>query len=718
MINIQVHPFKSKKIIKKNKNDIILFLTEANFLKGLLSREQCFVDNLKSIQKKINNKNDDSKKIIFIIYDIKGKKLKDKSLTINVEDFLTYDTRDLIELKSKITIESKIPLLGIKKSFYFFYTLKEKIIRKELVEKLTSAGHSSSKSEGYINSILTKRSLIGCFTSFKIVDIVFKRMFKEINFTSIEPLEELEKKYFVVYCSSHRSYLDSGILYHQLVKNSSRIPYIVAADKMRSNWLGRIGSHSGVFFIKRKKVDELYNKVIKLHLKQIEETGATFEVFVEGQRSRSGLTLPPKTGICKSILANLREHQGRPVAFVPVSFGYDKLPESENLTKEILNDRKEKGILSLKEKSDIKIKNFSKNKMSKYQKIKSTIRKISSPPVSRCHIVTGKPIIIKSSDINESIEKITQESLSAVMFEINSNTPIFVSSVVCTAVLSSTENHLDRNTIKEFIQFSNDLFNINNFNINIKESIEGEIDKTLKLPFINRKFKKVGLKEDQIVSISDLDFTRTLHYKNNILHFYILPSLLSQVLISTKKGKIVVLNRHLSVSFEKMINKFFLPKNINVSDFIDKCLQLYQKYGLISLSEKTYSITPQSDLNSDSILRITANIFNEYLGENLEELQDISRKFERFKFSSPVSIKSKLLNLDAQLLDISYTGARINISSGSLEKSDIVQFQLPLNVGSFEVEAKVLNIYSKNCYGLKFLNLDPIKRFEIDKLYV
>ncbi|CAN0035385.1 unnamed protein product, partial [Hapterophycus canaliculatus] len=57
----------------------------------------------------------------------------------------------------------------------------------------------------------------------------------------------------------------------------------------------------------------------------------TFEVFVEGTRSRDRRFLAPKTGLIRA-LQGARE--GATLWLVPVSISYERVPEQETLAEE------------------------------------------------------------------------------------------------------------------------------------------------------------------------------------------------------------------------------------------------------------------------------------------------------------------------------------------------------------------------------------------------
>src|SRR5690606_18106489 len=66
------------------------------------------------------------------------------------------------------------------------------------------------------------------------------------------------------------------------------------------------------------------------------------EYFIEGGRSRTGRLLQPKTGMLSMTLRSYLRDPRRPVVFLPVYFGYEKLAEGKTYIGELSAKPKEK----------------------------------------------------------------------------------------------------------------------------------------------------------------------------------------------------------------------------------------------------------------------------------------------------------------------------------------------------------------------------------------
>ena len=104
--------------------------------------------------------------------------------------------------------------------------------------------------------------------------------------------------------------------------------------------------YCGAFFLRRSfRGDTLYSTVFGEYLHHLQRHGVPLEYFIEGGRSRTGFTLPPKTGLLAMSIASFAREHRRPLVFVPVYIGYEKLFEAESYLRELSGLPKEKESL-------------------------------------------------------------------------------------------------------------------------------------------------------------------------------------------------------------------------------------------------------------------------------------------------------------------------------------------------------------------------------------
>ena len=150
----------------------------------------------------------------------------------------------------------------------------------------------------------------------------------------------------VVYVPCHRSHFDYLLLGFILYEEGLQTPHIAAGINLNLPVVGPILRRGGAFFLRRSfKGNRLYAAVFDAYLDQILQRGYSVEYFVEGTRSRTGWLLAPKGGMLVMTVHSYIKNPKRPIVFVPVYFGYEKLIEGDSFISELSGSEKKKESL-------------------------------------------------------------------------------------------------------------------------------------------------------------------------------------------------------------------------------------------------------------------------------------------------------------------------------------------------------------------------------------
>ena len=146
----------------------------------------------------------------------------------------------------------------------------------------------------------------------------------------------------VIYLPSHKSHVDYLILSYMLYHHDLPCP-LVAAGKNLSFWpMGPLFRRGGAFFIRRSfRGAALYSRVFAEYIHTLLEEGYSIEQFIEGGRSRTGKLLMPKLGLLSILLHAQKNGACNDLIFVPVSIGYDRVPEETSYLEEIEGGQKQ-----------------------------------------------------------------------------------------------------------------------------------------------------------------------------------------------------------------------------------------------------------------------------------------------------------------------------------------------------------------------------------------
>ena len=131
-----------------------------------------------------------------------------------------------------------------------------------------------------------------------------------------------------------------------LYKRGLSLPYVAAGINLNIPVVGAILRRGGAFFLRRSfSGNRLYAAVFHAYLKALQTRGYPIEYFIEGGRSRTGRLLEPKGGMLSMTIRAFLEDARKPVKFVPVYFGYERLIEGTSFIGELTGSGKKKESL-------------------------------------------------------------------------------------------------------------------------------------------------------------------------------------------------------------------------------------------------------------------------------------------------------------------------------------------------------------------------------------
>jgi glycerol-3-phosphate O-acyltransferase len=162
-----------------------------------------------------------------------------------------------------------------------------------------------------------------------------------VDIAHTDRLHDVAKDKEVIYVPCHRSHFDYLLLGYILYEEGLQTPHIAAGINLNMPVVGPILRRGGAFFLRRSfKGNRLYAAVFDAYLDQILQRGYSVEYFVEGTRSRTGRLLAPRGGMLAMTVHSYIKTPKRPIVFVPVYFGYEKLIEGDSFISELSGSAK------------------------------------------------------------------------------------------------------------------------------------------------------------------------------------------------------------------------------------------------------------------------------------------------------------------------------------------------------------------------------------------
>jgi glycerol-3-phosphate O-acyltransferase len=225
--------------------------------------------------------------------------------------------------------------------------LRTRAVRAAVAREMADRGLERRRAllvaRGYAEEIAANYS--HAFVTFMdgVLTRLWNRLYDGVTFAHAETLRDAARDREVVFVPCHRSHMDYLLLSYAIYKQGYAIPHIAAGINLNIPVVGRFLRKGGGFFIRRSfGGNQLYTAVFMKYLATIMARGHSIEYFIEGGRSRTGRLLQPRTGMLSMTVRSYLRDPRRPVVFLPVYFGYERVVEAGTYVGELSGRPKQK----------------------------------------------------------------------------------------------------------------------------------------------------------------------------------------------------------------------------------------------------------------------------------------------------------------------------------------------------------------------------------------
>ena len=394
-------------------------------------------------------------------------------------------------------------------------------IRKRSIEENKSPYKAALQARRYLYEIVADRTSITVrlmqigLTSF------WNNFYSGIKVYHADQLRKLALTHELVYVPCHRSHVDYLLLSYVIHYQGLSIPHIAAGKNLNMPIIGPILRGGGAFFIRRSfKGNELYSTVMFEYLAKLISMGTPVEYFVEGGRSRTGRLLKPKPGMLAMTVRAFLKYRKRPVAFIPVYVGYEKMIEGKAYLAELSGHDKKAESLFTSVRSILGIKgNFG-----------HVYTSFGTPVMLTNHLDKHSPnwLIQEYDDAHRPgwIKDTVNDIAEHIMVNINRAAHVNAINLVSTVLLATPKQHMDEAQLASMIDIYSSIINSLDYSSKIEVvSLNGEeqIKRAESLKRVRRRKHKMG----DIIYLDSKNSVLLTYYRNNILHLTALPSVIA-----------------------------------------------------------------------------------------------------------------------------------------------------------------------------------------------
>ncbi len=501
-------------------------------------------------------------------------------------------------------------------------------IRETAAEKDIKPEKVRSKAYKYADEIAASMSIVTIRFLEVVLSWLWNRIYNGIAINNIRVVKEVAQDNAVVYVPCHRSHIDYLLLSYVLYKNGLMPPHIAAGINLNMPLVGPILRRGGAFFMRRSfKDNPLYATVFNEYMHVMFSRGYSVEYFVEGGRSRTGRMLQPRPGMLSmTVRSFLRDHR-KPIVFVPVYIGYEKVMEGRSYLGELRGKKKEKENIFTLAKTVRKLSNsFGQVAVNFGEAIHLSDVLDENHPSWRDEAYDSE---YRPSWLNQAVNDLSNRVAS----NINASVAVNPIGLTATALLGTERLAMDESQLVRLMDHYADLLRAFPYakTVTLPDgSGKDWVAYCENMGLITRQPQKLG----DIIALEGSNAILMTYYRNNIQHLFALPSLIASLFENKQtisRDKIEFLA---GVAYPYLKSELFLKyHNDDVSGVINQWIDVLVEKGL--LFKQADNIISRPEEGTDAMLRL--RILSRFIIQTLERYHiaiGILRKYGSGKISA------------------------------------------------------------------------------------
>lgn len=461
-----------------------------------------------------------------------------------------------------------------------FRVLRTRAVRTAMAAERRAKGLSRRKAlavaTGYAEEIAANYSHVFVTFMETFLRWLWNRLYDGVNFSHAETLQRVSQDREIVFVPCHRSHMDYLLLSYVIYTQGYAVPHIAAGINLNIPVVGRLLRKGGAFFMRRSFAgNALYTAVFMQYLAAIMGRGHSIEYFIEGGRSRTGRLLQPKTGMLSMTVRSYLRNPRRPVVFVPVYFGYERLVEARTYLSELSGATKRK------------------------ESIGDLVRalRVLREKFGRVHVNLGEPIELdavldrQSADWRQQsledegrmpwVAGAVSELAETIMQRINSAAAVSPINLLALALLATPRQAMDADDLARQVELSLALLREAPYDPRVTvTTLDGRaaIAYGEAMKVLRRQSHALG----DIVQIEPGMAVFMTYFRNNVLHLFALPSLIACAFIGNATMRTEDLQRLAWRIYPYVAAELFLKwSESELAAVVLRTLEAFERLGLL-----------------------------------------------------------------------------------------------------------------------------------------
>lgn len=430
---------------------------------------------------------------------------------------------------------------------------------------------------------------------------LWTELYDGVQLSGIDRLKSVADGRELVYVPCHRSHIDYLLLSYILYINGYSLPHIAAGINLNLPVVGGLLRRGGAFFLRRSFAgNKVYAAVFNAYLKEILQRGHALEYFIEGGRSRTGRSLPPKGGMLAMTAHAYLRNPRTPVAFIPVYFGYERLLEGRAFTSELAGGKKQKESVFALLKS-------LKSLREEYGNVHVNF----GQPIELNQLLDGHRQSWRSETIGltrpEWLSPVVNELGDTIMQNINDAACVTPISLLATGLLSTRTGKLGQTDLIDQMQVYHQLFTTaatNTTAVVPHIDYEQAIAHGVKLGFIQTNEDALGT----LVSIKPGLAASLTYFRNNVQHLITVPALIACCFANTPVLTREELQRLVQYAYPFLRTELYLSE-LSPDKALDDALAALATCKLLTTNDSTsYRSANAGSAQALTLLRLAESV--------------------------------------------------------------------------------------------------------------
>ena len=415
----------------------------------------------------------------------------------------------------------------------------------------------------------------------------WNRIYRGIQVFHFSKFREAHQGHEIVYVPCHRSHIDYMLLSFILYRRGFVPPHIAAGINLNMPIVGRLLRFGGAFYLRRSfRAQPLYSAVFNEYVRTIIDKGVALEYFVEGTRSRTGRSLPPRAGMLSITVRAFLRDRNRPVMFQPVYIGYERLAEGSSYISELSgNQKKTESLSDFRNLINIVRRNYGQVAVSFGEPIQLN-------PLLDEYAPGWAEQPLDPQAKPEWLVPLVNDLAQRIIVNINGAAHCNPVNLLAAALLATRKQALDEEDLEAMIGLYQRLIRMTAYSerITITELTPGQIiEYGLELGIIQRQEHSLG----DIIHVDQKNAVLLTYFRNNISHLLAMPAWIACCFLNNQRVRKTRVRRLTETIYPFLKKELFLPwAPEEVPVVIQRCTDALVRLGLLGMTNEYLQRTP------------------------------------------------------------------------------------------------------------------------------